>query len=256
MSIDYSYAPGALDRYPVPKGKAKNAKGYTLYASPYALPSHMEVVGRAAYEEALKTAITVDQKVKKANIEISYPYSVGYSSGYLYEMPRDIPIQIKYVYFHAEAFDAKRGEFYPYMVATELSNLIPDENNMEFMLPQTIEPKDRIRQISAFYDAYYEFINAGKIGKGITPPRSVVTRDDIVTGRYDPSFWKRLEEEIAYVAKEVEAFAVEALEDAAKLAEEAAKKIVDDVGDVLLSSPLLLGIVVLGGFLAYTYVSK
>lgn len=243
-------------KYPVPKGKTKTAKGTTIYASPYSLPSHMSVLSRPDYEKALELAIKEDQKVKKANFQISYPYKPGYSSGSFYEMPLTTPVTVKYVYFGAQAFDPQRSKFYDYMVATELSDFVINDIYMEPMRPQDIKLEDRVRQVSAYYDTYYDFINAGKIGPGITPPRTVVTREDIVTGRYDPSFWKKLEEDIVYAAEELEGFAIEGLEDLVGLAEDAAEEAAKIVGDVLLDSPLLLLLLAGGAFLAYTYVSK
>lgn len=128
---------------------------------------------------------------------------------------------------------------------------------------------EQLAQKSIYYDSYLAYINEGKKngkyyekrgalnvvyeveGNGITPPRQVVTRQMIVTGEYDPGFWKRVEKEIGELAKDLENFTEGLVVDLVHLAD----VIAGDIIGFLFDHPILLiGIVAIGGFAVYTIV--
>jgi len=139
--------------------------------------------------------------------------------------------------------------------------------NIGLIKPADATRAEQLAQKSIYYDSYLGFINEGKksgkyyeqrgalnvvyevSGNGFTPPRQVITRQMIITGEYDPGFWKRVEKEIGELAKDLENFTEGLVVDLAKLAEE----VVGDVVGFLFDHPIILiGIVLIGGFAIYT----
>lgn len=129
---------------------------------------------------------------------------------------------------------------------------------------------EKLAQKSIYYDSYLGYINRGKkdgpyfekrgslgvvyevTGNGITPPRVVVTRQMIVSGQYNPGFWKRVEKEIGELASDLENFTEGLLVELFELGEE----VIDAGLHFLFDHPLLLLALVAGGGLAIYAITK
>lgn len=180
--------------------------------------------------------------------------------------------QIKYLAFKSAAYDPKKNKTYDYYVACELNGLFPDKKYTFAMDLKNKEPtfEELLRTSSSYYDLYNFFINVGKEVKttyllgmnvpssttGITPPRAFVTPYDIREGDYNPGLWKEFEDELKAVAEDLLGWTEDLLDFGLKLAEEAADKIIGGLLSLLLDNPVLILVLIGGGYLAYEYTQK
>ncbi len=244
---------------------------------------------RLAKEEA---KINKGDAPKKFNFMIEYPYTEYFwlSSYYIYEVvpPSALPLsmgehsagvfteqraalpkkggqrRIKYLAFKSSAYDPAKNHTYDYYVATELNKIIPDAQYM-FELPskEKATKEEILRTSSSYYDLYNYFINIGKQKKkvylplgqsymapgGVIEPRTEVTPHDIRTGNYDPGLWKEFEDELKKIAKDLEVFTLDLLDEGLEIIGKGISALID----FILDNPVVLLLLVGGGYLAYEY---